>query len=166
MKRLARRTVARQAVWVLVAGLLTACATPRPPASPGESSWSGRLALTVDSTPLQSFAAGFDLHGTPLAGQLLLTSPLGQTVASVQWSPGSAEWRQGEQVTRRATLDQLTTELVGTALPVAALFGWLNGEATPASGWQVDLNRHPEGRVFARRTQPLPSAELRIIFQP
>lgn len=166
MKSPGWRIAARGVMWILAIGLLTACATPRPATAPGQASWSGRLALKVDSTPPQSFAAGFDLQGTPLAGQLQFTTPLGNTVASVQWTPGNAELRQGEQVTRRATLDELTTEIAGTALPVAALFAWLNGEAAEASGWQVDLSGQPEGRVSARRTQPLPSAELRIIFQP
>jgi outer membrane lipoprotein LolB len=166
MKNPGWRFAARRVMLILAIGVLTACATPRPAATPGQASWSGRLALKVDSTPPQSFAAGFDLHGTPLAGQLQFTSPLGNTVASVQWTPDSAELRQGEQITRRATLDELTTELAGTALPVAALFAWLSGEAVEASGWQVDLSGQPEGRVSARRTQPLPSAELRIVFQP
>lgn len=156
---------ARRLLLLLAAGLLTACATPRPSA-PGEASWSGRLALQVDSTPPQSFSAGFDLHGSPQAGELQLTSPLGNTLARVLWAPGGAELRQGEQVTRRATLDELTTDLGGTALPVAALFAWLRGQPLDASGWQADLSRQPEGRVTARRTQPLPGAELRIVFQP
>ena len=157
--------VGRVLLLLLLTVLLSACATP-PPATPGETSWSGRLALQVHSTPPQSFSVGFDLSGSPQAGQLQLTSPLGNTLASVQWAPGSAELRQGQQITRRATLDELTTELGGTALPVAALFAWLRGQALEASGWQADLSRQPEGRVTARRTHPLPGAELRILFQP
>jgi len=64
--------------------LLSACATPGP-SDPGvENSWSGRLALRVDSNPPQAFSAGFDLRGGPDAGELLLNSPLGNTVASVR----------------------------------------------------------------------------------
>ncbi len=70
-----------------------------------------RLALRVDSTPPQAFSAGFDLRGGPQAGELHLNSPLGNTVASVHWSPQGAELRQGQQLERRATLDELTTEI-------------------------------------------------------
>jgi outer membrane lipoprotein LolB len=49
---------------------------------------------------------------------------------------------------------------------VAALFGWLQGQTADASGWNADLSRHSEGRVVARRLQPLPTAELRLVFQP
>lgn len=151
---------------LLCALLLTACATPQRTTLPGQETWNGRLAVRVDSDPPQSFSAGFDLRGSPQTGELQLTSPLGNTLATVRWSPEWAELRQGEQVTRHASLDELTTELGGTALPVAALFGWLRGQTTDGNGWLADLARHAEGRVTARRASPLPTAELRIVFQP
>lgn len=147
--------------------LLSACATPLPTASiDGSSSWSGRLALAIDSDPPQSFSAGFELRGTPQAGELQLNSPLGNALATVRWTPDSAELLQGDQVTRRPTLDALTTELGGQALPVIALFAWLRGHEAAANGWRVDLSRQATGRIVAKRSQPLPTAELRIVFQP
>ncbi len=146
--------------------LLAACATTQRPAQPGETVWSGRLALQVDSTPAQSFSAAFDLRGAPSAGELQFTSPLGNTLATVTWTPGSAELRQGGQITRRGSLDELTAELSGAAVPVTALFGWLRGEQGDVPGWQADLSRQAEGRITARRSAPLPTAELRIVFQP
>lgn len=146
--------------------LLAACATPHRAVLPGESAWMGRLALTVHSDPVQSVAAGFDLRGSPDAGSLLLTSPLGNAVARVEWSETAAEWRQGDRVIKKRNLEELTTELGGTALPVAALFAWLNGTALEIDGWQADLSRHAVGRITARRTHPLPSAELRLVMQP
>ncbi len=125
----------------------------------------GRLALTVHTEPVQSVAAGFDLRGSPDAGSLLLTSPLGNAVARVVWSETDAEWRQGDRVIKKRNLEELATELGGTALPVAALFAWLNGTALEIDGWQADLSRHADGRITARRTHPLPSAELRLVLQ-
>lgn len=150
----------------VVAMTLAGCATSRPEAPKDASFWSGRLALTVHSEPPQSYSAGFELRGTPAAGELQLTSPLGTVLASVHWSPQGAELRQGAQLTRRPSLDELTADLGGTPLPVAALFGWLQGQTADASGWNADLSRHSEGRVVARRLQPLPTAELRLVFQP
>lgn len=153
--------------WCLMAStlFLAACATPQSPVLPGESAWIGRLSLTVHSDPVQSVAAGFDLRGSPDSGTLLLTSPLGNAVARVEWSETVAEWRQGDQVIRKRNLEELTTELGGTALPVAALFAWLNGSALKVDGWHADLSRHGEGRITARRTHPLPNADLRLILQ-
>ena len=150
-----------------VALLLAGCATPAPttPAD-GALFWTGRLALTVDSDPPQSFSAGFDLRGTPQAGELQLNSPLGNALATVRWTPDGAELLQGDQITRRTTLDALTTDFGGQALPVTALFAWLRGHDAGASGWQADLTRQANGRINARRLQPLPTAELRIVFQP
>lgn len=155
----------------MLAGLATAillagCAAPQRNTVPGEAFWSGRLALIVESDPPQSYSASFDLRGSPAAGELQLNSPLGNTLARVLWKPGSAELHQGERVTRRQNLDELTTEFGGTTLPVAALFAWLRGQASEADGWQADLSRQPEGRVSAHRLLPLPAAELRIVFEP
>jgi len=154
------------AAGLVAALLLSACAAPRPPIAAGEASWSGRLALRVDSTPPQSFSAGFDLRGSPEAGELQLNSPLGTTVASVRWSPQGAELRQGDRLEQRDSLDELTTEISGTALPVVAMFGWLRGSNTAADGWTVDFSHQLQGRITARRTTPLPSAELRLLFAP
>jgi outer membrane lipoprotein LolB len=151
---------------LVTAAMLSACATPQRAVQPGEELWSGRLAMTVQSDPPQSFSAGFELRGTPAGGELQLTSPLGTSIATVVWLPGSAEMRQGGQVTRRGSLDELTTELSGTPVPVAALFGWLRGQAGEVPGWQADLSRQAEGRITARRTSPMPVAELRVVVQP
>ena len=90
-------------VVLLSAWLLTACATPQRTALPGETNWNGRLSVRVDSDPPQSFTAGFDLRGSPQTGELQLNSPLGNTLATVLWSPQGAELRQGEQVTARSS---------------------------------------------------------------
>jgi outer membrane lipoprotein LolB len=97
---------------------------------------------------------------------LLLATPLGTTLATVSWSPGRAEMTQGNQTTRRRSLSELSTDLGGASVPVAGLFAWLSGQATEVDGWQVDLSRHAEGRITARRIQPLPAAELRLVFEP
>ncbi len=155
-------------LWVLgCAMFLGACATPPPSTQPHEAVWSGRLSVRVDSDPPQSFSAGFELRGSPQTGELQLTSPLGNTLAVVQWSPQGAALHQGTHTTQRSSLDQLSTELSGTQLPLAALFGWLQGQASEDThGWQADLSRQPEGRITARRSAPLPAAELRLVFQP
>lgn len=162
-----RRTLWRLLSLAGVAILLAACAAPaaRPPGAEGRL-WSGRLALTVYSEPLQSYSAGFELSGSPASGELQLTSPLGNVLALARWSPSGAEWRQGDQITRRASLDQLAAELGSAPLPFAALFGWLQGQPQAADGWTVDLSRQPEGRIVAQRLQPPPKAELRLVFQP
>ena len=62
------------------------------------------------------------------------------------------------------SLDDLIVDLTGANVPVTALFDWLAGRSTSVSGWQPDLSRQPEGRISARRLQPLPTARLQVVL--
>ena len=130
----------------------------------GRTSWSGRIGLNVSSEPPQSFSAGFSLNGDAQRGELSLTSPLGNTLAVMKWQPGTATLNQGEQAQHYGSLDELATQAVGTPIPIRALFAWLRGENQAVEGWQVDLSRLGNGRLVAQRLQPLPTAELRLVF--
>lgn len=151
---------------------LTGCSTPHiPKPAPGSSSglaWSGRMGLQVQD-PLeqeQSFSASFHLQGSPEQGSLDVFNPLGSQIAKLQWQPGSALLQQGERITQSDSLQELLRQSLGTALPVQALFSWLQGHNASAEGWQVDLSRHSEGRITAQRITPLPHATLRVVLQP
>lgn len=162
-----RRVSLRAAGAACLALLLAACAAPRPPVPPGVPHWSGRFSLTIHHEPAERWSAGFDLQGSAAEGALLVHSPLGQQLAALRWSPRGAELQQGGQRLQRPSLDALSGELAGgSALPVAALFEWLQGRQAPASGWEADLSQQPEGRLVARRHHPLPTAELRVVFEP
>ncbi|MEO6972377.1 MAG: lipoprotein insertase outer membrane protein LolB [Rhodoferax sp.] len=127
--------------------------------------WSGRLALTVDADQSQSFSAGFELKGNAGAGDLSLYNPLGSTLAILAWAPGSATLRSDNQTRSFDSLDDLVRHATGTVIPVAALFDWLQGINTPVPGWQADLSQLARGRLVARRSMPLPTAELRLALE-
>jgi outer membrane lipoprotein LolB len=129
------------------------------------AAWSGRLALRIDSAPPQSFSALFDLRGTPQAGELTLTTPIGSTIAVLQWSPGEALLRNGSQTKRYASVDTLVETVTGAAIPIGALFAWLAGRNEPVPGWQADLAQVANGRLQATRQSPQPTADLRIAFE-
>jgi len=145
-----------------MAGCAVTASRPQAIESPAES-WSGRLALRVDGEPPQSYAASFTLTGSAQAGELRLTSPLGSTLAVMQWEPGQALLRQGELAYGYASLDELVYAATGADLPVRALFGWLGGTPQAVEGWQADLSRLPDGRLTANRLTP-PAAELRVVL--
>lgn len=148
--------------------LLAACAQlPRPGADtiPGADIRSGRLALSVQDQPGQSFSAGFELRGRPQAGQLTLLNPLGGTVAVLQWQPGTALLRQPGQPDREfPSVETMVEQATGASLPVAALFDWLAGVDTPVPGWQADLSQLAAGRLHAQRHDPPPQADLRVVL--
>ncbi len=151
--------------------LIAACASNTRAISPNDTqsrSWTGRLGLQVeagDTQPAQSFSASFELAGTAQVGQLVLLSPLGSTLAGLSWQPGEALLREGQQVSRFQTLDELSEKAVGTALPIAALFDWLQGKDTLVAGWQVDVTQLPR-RLILQRLSPLPQAQLRLVIDP
>lgn len=146
--------------------LIAGCATRPARTSSRPNQWSGRFSLTVQSEPPQSWSASFDLVGTPVKGELTLSSPLGSSLATVQWSPEGVVLIQSGQTRQFSSMDHLTSELGGGALPVVALFEWLGGRQAPDSGWDADLSRFDEGRILASRNAPLPVAELRLIIEP
>jgi outer membrane lipoprotein LolB len=158
----------RGACMALLSLFLAACATaPKPPAGATAEygPWTGRLALTVQGRPGDSFTAGFELKGNPQAGELELLSPLGGTLGLLQWQPGKATLRSPSRSTEYESLDALVTKVAGTPVPVAALFDWLRGVATPVPGWTPDLSGLPQGRIAAVRTDPQPQADLRVVLE-
>lgn len=156
----------RYALSMLAAAwLLVSCATPTPRPDTTQAFWSGKLALSISSTPPQRLSGLFELTGTPQQGQLTLISPLGQTLATAHWQPQSATLQRGSNIYTYPDLDRLTEALTGTPLPVFALFDWLQGRHHAPSGWSVDLSQQPQGRVTAQRHTPQPSATLQLVFQ-
>lgn len=150
-----------------LAVLLAGCAQlPRSDASgPSlENSWSGRLSLQVQSEPPQSLSAAFELKGTAAAGELRLSTPLGTTLLSARWSAVEALLEAGQQSRRFPDIDTLLLQATGASVPVRALFDWLEGKPSQAEGWTVDLSRHADGRITARREAPAPAAQLRIVL--
>ena len=96
----------------------------------------------------------------------MLYGPLGSTAAHLNWTPDAATLRSNGSVRQFNSLDALALQATGTNLPIAALFDWLAGRDVPVPGWQADLSQLGQGRLTARRTQPEPSAELRLILEP
>jgi outer membrane lipoprotein LolB len=146
--------------------LAAGCASPGgPPAEASGQAWSGRLSLRVDSEPVQTFSALFELRGVPQAGELILTSPIGNTLAQLHWAPGEALLKNGSQTRRFDSVDALIEAATGAVIPVGALFGWLAGREERVPGWRPDLSQVGAGRLQAVRESPQPRADLRIVFE-
>lgn len=121
--------------------------------------------MRVESVPVQAFSASFELQGSAQQGALTLTSPLGTMLAQAQWSAQGVHWRTPGESRSFDSLDALTQQLTGTALPIAALFDWLHGTATVSAGWMADLSEFDLGRIRAQRNAPEPAAQLRIVLE-
>lgn len=164
-----RQSIGRLGGLILVASLLlVGCAQhiPRSDTVGATSSeWSGRLSLRIQSDPPQQLASHFELDGSAQTGTLVLTTTLGNTLARLQWAPGSATLvRQGESK-RFNSLAELTFELTGATLPIESLFSWLRGEESTAPGWSVDLSQIAQGRLNASQLPPAVPTQLRIVLE-
>lgn len=162
-----RRRIALLAGLLMATGFMAGCASP--PRAVGQndakiSFWAGRISLQVQSEPPQAFFAGFELKGNSTQGELTLNSPLGNSLAVLRWSPQEAVLDSGNQIQRFATVDELIEKATGAAVPLPALFDWLDGKNTAAAGWNADLSQQAEGRISASRTVPQPRSDLRIVL--
>lgn len=189
MKQLKKRLTERLAAAALMACatlLMTGCAAvaPKPALVLAEDDVriTGRLSVQVagNSGRATGGNAGFELTGNPRAGQLELSTPLGSLLARASWGPEEASLQTPDSERGFADLDGLTRELLGEAIPVAALFDWLRGRPWPQPpsavltapmvgfeqlGWRIDLARFQEGLIVATRNAE-PAVTLRARVEP
>ena len=144
----------RLAALVLALALAGCAQLPKtPPDASAESHLSGRISVTVAGDVHNrgtGGAASFELFGDPQAGRLELTSPLGALVARASWQPGRVMLQTPNDERSFDDLDALTRELLGEAVPVAALFDWLQARPWPTAphkktdsgfeqlGWRIE----------------------------
>ena len=166
--------------------LLQACAT-HPPPLPGHV-FAGRLAVRTDEAPglpARSMSGQFELSGNASSGQLILTSPIGTTVARARWSdpagaqgaPSTIELEADGTTAHYATLEEMMQRAIGDQLPLPAMFDWLDGHPWPDApaqraadggsfdqlGWHVDLSQLAGNRLIdAQRPLPAPTLHVRV----
>lgn len=157
----------------LMGAMLAGCGTPnRTPKAFSASSptslpaqlleWQGRISVQVLGDAPTSMSASFLLRGDAKNGELDLYSPLGTTLGALQWTPQLVQLSDGSKHQYFNSLAELTEKTTGAALPVEAIFGWLQGRQVDATGWQADLSSVSQGSLYARRTDPAPEVTLRI----
>ena len=152
--------------------LLAGCATTS--RTPDEinaqvTNWSGRLSVRVDATPSlrsQSFSSSFELQGKPELGQLRFFTPLGSTAAAIIWSPLQAQLQTGGEIKYFNNIAELIEQVLGTPVPLSALFAWLAGDPSGVGGWEVDHSQFDSGKIVAQRISPAPRAEIRVLLEP
>ena len=153
--------------------LLVGCATPSRPSQVLNASspanlpaqlpeWQGRISVQVLGDAPSSMSASFSLRGDAHNGELDLYSPLGTTLGALQWTPQLVQFSDGGKHQYFNSLAELTEKITGAALPMAAIFSWLEGKNDPVAGWQTDLSGAQQGSLMARRTAPAPEVTLRI----
>lgn len=159
-------------------GTAPADTAPSPAASPPTVAIQGQLSLklgAIREQPARGISLGFFFHGDEQAGQLDLMTPMGSQVAQVSWTADQV-WLTDDKGRRRFdSLDELSQQVLGEALPLRALVPWMQGR--PArfltcqrgplpkqfvqDGWQIDAREQASNRLQAQRPA---SAEQRAVL--
>lgn len=171
----------------LLAGLLLAgCASVArmapPPDLAASRHFSGKLSVQIAATAEQARQGGsanFELQGQAQRGQLELSTPLGSLQARARWTEHEAVLTLPKEEQHFDDLEQLSQAMLGEAIPVAALFDWLQGRPWPQAaaqaidagfeqlGWQVDLSRFSDGLIVAKRlADPVVTLRVRLEQAP
>jgi len=97
---------------------------------------SGRLSAQYEANYReQSISIHFTWSQTPDQTLISLSSPTGQTVATILINAAGAQLTQADKPTRYASdINLLTTDVLGWPLPVGGLRDWLQGFVSPDHG--------------------------------
>lgn len=114
--------------------------------APANFELAGRVAVRDGK---QSFSGGVRWHHTSGSDEILLLSPLGQTVAQIQRNPEGVQLTTSEQkIYRAADVETLTGQVLGWRLPLTGLQYWVRGDHAPTS---AAVDKDGAGRVVAIR---------------
>ncbi len=153
---------------LLLSLVLSGCALP--PVVSGASSgtapqWQGRLGVKVLYPERSAIAAQFVLRGQANAGQLVLSSPLGTTLATLDWTERTAVLSAAGTAQPFDSLQSLSRHALGVDIPIDALFEWLKGSPASAPDWVVDLAQFANGRIHATRLGTDVHAEITLLLE-
>ena len=171
--------MARLALCVAAAALLGACAAlpEHSVAPPGGFELSGRVAVLYAK---ESGSARIFWRHSQDTDEMLLTSPVGQSVAKISREGDRYKLLTGDNKEYRARdAESLTEQALGWRLPLAGLSDWVQGRASPdrpaevsgragegldirQDGWRVAYEEFRDGRPYRLRLSR-ESVEIRLV---
>ncbi|HET7765496.1 MAG TPA: lipoprotein insertase outer membrane protein LolB [Burkholderiales bacterium] len=169
----------RLALCVAAAAFVGACTTlpGNGVAPPGGFELSGRVA--VHSVKDSGSARIFWRHSSD-SDEMLITSPVGQTIARIRRDNGVFRLETGDRQEYRASdAESLTEQALGWRLPLAGLSDWIQGRASPdrpaevsgqpgngldirQDGWSVAYEEFREGKPSRLRLSR-EGVEIRLV---
>jgi outer membrane lipoprotein LolB len=127
--------------------VLAACAAiPRAPRDPQPFDLLGRAAVTY---PGGSVTANLRWEHVPEEDRIWLMTPTGQTLAFIVDTPnGATLTRADQQQYKAASVEALTRQALGWALPLSLLQYWVKGEPAPGAA-ATGAQRGADGKLAA-----------------
>lgn len=113
---------------------------------PGNFRLTGRISVRDGK---QDSAGTIRWQHTRIVDDILLLSPLGQTVARISRGEDGVQLTTAEQVYRANDAESLTGQVLGWRLPLTGLPYWVQATHSPVTASEKDLDA--EGRVVAVR---------------
>jgi outer membrane lipoprotein LolB len=187
MRRHAARLAARRAFMAAALALAGGCAAPLrvpepalpPPLADAPFDVAGRLSARRGS---EAAAANFRWSHAPGRDELVLASPLGQTLARLEGDASRVRLELPDGRAQEAgDWEALTSRVLGAPVPVRGLAWWIRGGAHPSSrysierdaasrvsvlrqdGWEIVYD-FVEGRTGpARLRMSYPDTEIRLV---
>ncbi|MBR7747685.1 lipoprotein insertase outer membrane protein LolB [Undibacterium baiyunense] len=186
----------------LFGSLLSACSTSpkfsnaqhsQPRTMQEQVQLTGRISIQYQQREqTETISTSFEWQQAPQELTITLSSPLGQTIATVQQNAQGAVLTQAKQEPRSAPdIEQLLAENLGWTIPVTGLKGWLQGFDIQANGkfaavpvqdyfqvqsqgwqlqfisWQEDAGTIRPKRIDLQRyTEELGEVKIKIIIEP
>ena len=171
--------MARLALCVVAGALLGACAAlpEHRVVPPGGFELSGRVAVLHSK---ESGSARIFWRHSPDTDEMLLTSPVGQSVAKISREGDRYRLLTGDNKEYRARdPESLTEQALGWRLPLSGLSDWVQGRASPdrpaevsgragagldirQDGWTVAYEEFRDGRPYRLRLSR-ESVEIRLV---
>ena len=136
----------RFAALALAAVLVACAAIPRAPRDPQPFDLLGRVAVTYSGGAV---TANLRWEHSPAEDQIWLMTPTGQTLAFIVDSErGATLTRADRQQYKSSSVEALTRQALGWALPLSLLQYWVRGEPAPGSA-ATAAERTADGKLAA-----------------
>lgn len=139
----------------------------------------GQLSIKLEAFGEQAasgISVGFFFTGNDTGGRLDIMTLMGSQVAQVTWTPRQAWLVNDKGRTPYESLEQLSLDTLGEALPLRALIHWMAGKPDPSLpsqsqseagrfiqvGWLIDTTDLNQKRLQANRPATLGQRGVRI----
>lgn len=151
--------------------LLSACSTLSVPDN--TEAWTGRFSILSQSvSSVERHSGNFRFAISPEKKTLIITGPLGASVARIEETSSDSTMETGDGIRRARSTSELLNQAVGVPVSFDELQSWLQGSSQPSAatqGWEVEITRAQNGnvqRIIGKGRVPASGMNITITLLP